>query len=84
MYQDSDVYKIHDHITHSILDKPAMRDGSPVPHPEHFFRKAKEMYTHDECPDGNITCGNAARIKMSMEKPSFTAEISTNTKARVS
>lgn len=67
MYQESDVYKLHDHITHTIADKPIYgTDGSPVPPPDHFFRKAKDMYTH-ESPEGKITDGNIARIKISME-----------------
>ena len=70
MFKETDAYKLHDHISHPIHDKPVMgADGSPQPPPEHFFRKAKDMYTHDESPNGKVTDAGAARIKIAMEKP---------------
>lgn len=70
MFAETDAYQLHDHITHPIKDKPGrMQDGSPAQHPEHFFRKAKDMYLHSESPDGKTTDASAARIKISMERP---------------
>jgi len=70
MYAETDAYRLHDHITHPILDKLGkMTDGSPSPQPEHFFRKAKDMYMHNESPDGKVTDASAARLKISMERP---------------
>jgi hypothetical protein len=70
MFAETDAYQLHDHITHPILDKPGrLQDGSPAQHPEHFFRKAKDMYLHGGSPDGKTTDASAARIKISMERP---------------
>ena len=70
MYADGDAYQLRDHITHPVLDKQGFKtDGSPQPRPEHFFRKAKDMYLHHGSPDGKVTDGSAARIKIQMERP---------------
>ena len=80
MFKNSDANKVHDHITHTVADKPVFAsDGSPVPPPEHFFRKATEMYTH-ESPEGKVTDGNAARLKIAMERPSVKTDLATKTK----
>jgi hypothetical protein len=81
MYRETDAYKLHDHITHPIQDKPRdLSDGSPGLHPEHFFRKAKDMYLHNESPDGKVTDASAARIKISMERPNQPSAVATKTK----
>ena len=80
MFKDSDANKLHDHITHTVADKPLYGiDGNPVPTPEHYFRKAKDMYPH-ESPDGKITDGNVARLRIAMEKPNVSPDLATKTK----
>jgi hypothetical protein len=81
MYADGDAYQLRDHITHSVLDKQGLKaDGSPQPRPEHFFRKAKDMYLHSGSPDGKVTDASAARIKISMERPNQPSEVATKGK----
>lgn len=83
MFKETDAYRLHDHISHPILDKPRlMTDGSPSPQPEHFFRKAKDMYMHNDSPDGKVTDASAARLKISMERPNQQSDVAT--KAKVS
>jgi len=80
-YKEADAYRLHDHITHPILDKlGAMQDGSPCQQPEHFFRKAKDMYLHHDSPDGKVTDASAARLKISMERPNQPTDVATKTK----
>ena len=55
-------------------------DGSPIPTPDHFFRKAVDQFQHDQASDNKIVDLDEYRQKILMEKVKQSNDVSTKGK----